>query len=86
MVRSRRVKGAGSARPESAPTQRRLRRGPWRPGNGGARAANGTWLCGFCAASRWMTWRMLAVAGLVIALGGHSKAAISGHLKTGHFG
>ena len=26
---------------------------PWRLGSGGARAGNGTWFCGFCAASRW---------------------------------
>ena len=25
---------------------RRLARGPWRPGNGGARAGSGTWCCG----------------------------------------
>ena len=58
MARSRRVKRTASARPESAPTARRLGWGPWRPGNGGARAANGTWLCGCCAASRWTRSRV----------------------------
>ena len=46
MVGSRRVQGA-----ESAPTARRLGRGPWRPGSGGARAGNGTWFCGCCSPS-----------------------------------
>ena len=53
-------------RPESASTARRLGRGPWRPGSGGARAGNGTWWCGCCAASRWTRsrvksgWRSIA--------------------------
>ena len=34
MVRSKWVKGIGSARPESAPTARRLARAPWRPRSG----------------------------------------------------
>ena len=53
MVQSRRVQGA-----ESAPTARRLARGPWRPGSGGARAGNGTWCCVYCAASRWTRSRV----------------------------
>ena len=43
MVGSRRVTGAGSARPESAPTARRLGREPWHPASGGAQAGNETW-------------------------------------------
>ena len=61
MVQSKRVKGAGSARPESAPTARRLGREAWRPGSGGARAGNGTWFCGCCAASRLMRSREKSV-------------------------
>ena len=53
MVQSKRVQGA-----ESAPTARRLGREPWRPGSGGARAGNGTWLCGCCAARRSMRSRV----------------------------
>ena len=53
MVQSKRVKGA-----ESAPTARRLGRGPWHPASGGAQAGNGTWFCGCCAASRLMQSRV----------------------------
>ena len=56
MVGSRRVQGA-----ESAPTARRLGREAWRPGSGGARAGNGTWFCGCCAASRLMRSREKSV-------------------------
>ena len=50
MVQLRRVKGAGSARPESAPTLRWLGPGPWSPGSGGVRAGGGTWCCGWVLA------------------------------------
>ena len=36
---------------DEEPTPRRLGRGPWRPGSGGARAGSGTWCCGCCGAS-----------------------------------
>ena len=49
----RRGRREPGGRAESAPTARRLGRGPWRPASGGARAGNGTWCCGCCAASRW---------------------------------
>ena len=59
MVRSRSVKGPGSARdggsPEgdwSARRRRGRRGGPWRRGSGGARAASGTLCCDCCAGSR----------------------------------
>ena len=42
-----------SLRQEAVQVPRRLGRGLWRPGSGGARAGNGTWFCGCCAASRW---------------------------------
>ncbi len=83
MVQSRRVKGTGSARPESGPTLRRLGRGPWRLGSGGARAGSGTSCCGCCAAShstisvsrevgveiyRLEEWKARALAGLELGL------------------
>ena len=51
--RGRRGRREPGGRAASAPTARRLGRRPWRLGSGGARAGNGTWFCGFCAASRW---------------------------------
>ena len=54
----RRGRREPGGRAESAPTARRLGRGPWRPGSGGARAGNGTWFCGCCAASRWRRSRV----------------------------
>ena len=62
----RRGRREPGGRAESAPTARRLRREPWRPGSGGAQAENGTWFCGYCAASRLMrvreksVWRSIA--------------------------
>ena len=59
MAGSRRVQGAGSAATEGArratgvgADAAAVGSGPWRPASGGARAGNGTWCCGCCAASR----------------------------------
>ena len=74
--------GSPEGRAASAPTARRLGRRPWRLGSGGARAGNGTWFCGFCAASRWRwfsrevgvelyrleAWQARALAGLELGL------------------
>ena len=59
-----------------------MARGPWRPGNGGARAANGTWLCRLLRGEsldtvsrevgvelyRLEAWKTRALAGLELSL------------------
>ena len=78
----RRGRREPGGRPESAPTARRLGRGPWRPASGGAQAGNGTWCCGCCAGEsldtvsrevglevyRLEAWKARALAGLELGL------------------
>ena len=56
---------ADGGSPEGERSRRRRRGGwggrLWRRGSGGARAGNGTWFCGFCAASRSMRSRVKSV-------------------------